>query len=147
MEPVEKAERVLSLEGGRNFRDMGGYEGADGRRVRWGKLYRAGGLGKLTQDGVYPPDWVTEAGKPVPGRAWRRYDVFGDDEAVAVTFSYGEAEHAIVARVDLTGYPTAVVVGARRAANIGFEVSHRSSPIDAVVEVDDMPSTAARGQA
>ena len=61
--------------------------------------------------GVYPPDWVTEAGKPVPGRAWRRYDVFGDDEAVAVTFSYGEAEHAIVARVDLTGYPTAVVLG------------------------------------
>jgi hypothetical protein len=69
------------------------------------------GLGKLTQGGVYPPDWVTEAGKPVPGRAWRRYDVFGDDEAVAVTFSYGEAEHAIVARVDLTGYPTAVVLG------------------------------------
>jgi len=69
------------------------------------------GLGKLTQAGVYPPDWVTEAGKPVPGRAWRRYDVFGDHEVVAVTFSYGEAEHAIVAQVDLTGFPTAVMVG------------------------------------
>jgi len=69
------------------------------------------GLGKLTQAGVYPPDWVTEAGKPVPGRAWRRYDVFGDHEAVAVTFSYGEAEHAIVAQVDRTGPPTAVMVG------------------------------------
>ncbi|MGH3256536.1 MAG: hypothetical protein ACRDOU_14285 [Streptosporangiaceae bacterium] len=69
------------------------------------------GLGKLTQAGVYPPDWVTEAGKPVPGRAWRRYDVFGDHEVVAVTFSYGEAEHAIVAQVDLTGLPTAVMVG------------------------------------
>jgi len=69
------------------------------------------GLGQLTQAGVYPPDWVTEAGKAVPGRAWRRYDVFGDHEAIAVTFSYGEAEHAIVAQVDLTGMPTAVMVG------------------------------------
>ena len=69
------------------------------------------GLGKLTQSGVYPPEWVTEAGKPVPGRAWRRYDVFGDHELVAVTFSYGEAEHAIVARVDLIGLPTALMVG------------------------------------
>ncbi len=69
------------------------------------------GLGRLTQAGVYPPDWVTEAGKPVPGRAWRRYDVFGDHEAIAVTFSHGEAEHAIVAQVDLTGLPTAVMVG------------------------------------
>jgi hypothetical protein len=69
------------------------------------------GLGRLTQAGVYPPDWVTEAGKPVPGRAWRRYDVFGDHEAVAVTFSHGEAEHAIVAQVDLSGLPTAVMVG------------------------------------
>ncbi len=69
------------------------------------------GLARLTQAGIYPPDWVTEAGRAVPGRAWRRYDVFGDHEAVAVTFSYGEAEHAIVAQVDLIGLPTAVMVG------------------------------------
>jgi hypothetical protein len=69
------------------------------------------GLGQLTSAGIYPPDWVTEAGKAVPGQAWRRYDVFGDHEAVAVTFSYGEAEHAIVAQVDLTGLPTVVMVG------------------------------------
>jgi hypothetical protein len=69
------------------------------------------GLGELTRAGVYPPDWVTEAGKAVPGRAWRRYDVFGDHEAVAVTFSYGEAEHAVVAQIDRTGLPTVVMVG------------------------------------
>jgi len=69
------------------------------------------GLGELTRAGVYPPDWVTEAGKAVPGRAWRRYDVFGDHEAVAVTFSYGEAEHAIVAQIDRTGLPAVVMVG------------------------------------
>jgi hypothetical protein len=69
------------------------------------------GLGRLTQAGVYPPDWVTEAGKAIPGRAWRRYDVFGDYEFVAVTFTYGDAEHAMVAQVDLTGMPTAVMAG------------------------------------
>ncbi len=68
------------------------------------------GLAQLTREGIYPPDWVTEAGKPVPGRAWRRYDVFGDGEAIALTFSYGEAEHALVAQVALTGPPTAVMI-------------------------------------
>jgi protein-tyrosine phosphatase len=42
------AERALPLEGGINFRDIGGYRTADGRRVRWGRLYRSGGLGNLT---------------------------------------------------------------------------------------------------
>jgi protein-tyrosine phosphatase len=36
--------RVLSLEGGRNFRDLGGYATADGRRVKWGRLYRSGSM-------------------------------------------------------------------------------------------------------
>ena len=42
------AERVLPLEGGRNFRDLGGYVAADGRRVKWGKLYRSGSMAQLT---------------------------------------------------------------------------------------------------
>src|SRR5271163_1994544 len=53
-------------------------------------------LARLTEAGFYPPDWVTEAGKAVPVAAWRRYDVFGDDEAIAVTFRYGEAEHGVI---------------------------------------------------
>jgi hypothetical protein len=68
-------------------------------------------LAELTGAGIYPPDWVTGVGKVTPGQAWRRYDVFGDDEAVAVTFSYGEAEHGIVVQVDLTGIPTATAIG------------------------------------
>ncbi len=36
--------RRLKLEGPVNFRDLGGYAGLDGRRVRWGRLYRADSL-------------------------------------------------------------------------------------------------------
>ena len=68
-------------------------------------------LAELTGEGVYPPEWVTEIGKATPGQAWRRYDVFGDDEAVAVTFSYGEAEHGIVVQIDLTGIPVVTAAG------------------------------------
>jgi hypothetical protein len=68
-------------------------------------------LAQLTDVGVYPPEWVTEIGKVTPGQAWRRYDVFGDDEAIATTFSYGDSEHGVVVQVDLTGIPMATAVG------------------------------------
>lgn len=47
-EPVKTAVRVLPLEGGRNFRDLGGYETADGRVVKWGQVYRSGVMAGLT---------------------------------------------------------------------------------------------------
>jgi hypothetical protein len=68
-------------------------------------------LAQLTEAGSYPPEWVTEAGKAVPVQAWRRYDIFGDEEAIAVTFRYGEAEHGIIGHMDLTGIPIAIAVG------------------------------------
>ena len=68
-------------------------------------------LAELTGEGIYPPEWVTEIGKVTPGQAWRRYDVFGDDEAMAVTFSYGETEHGLVVQVDLAGIPVATTIG------------------------------------
>jgi hypothetical protein len=68
-------------------------------------------LAELTGAGIYPPEWVTEVGKVTPGQAWRRYDVFGDDEAIVVTFGYGEAEHGIVVQVDLAGIPVANAIG------------------------------------
>ncbi len=33
-----------------NFRDLGGYPGADGRRIRWRRLFRADGLTRLDAD-------------------------------------------------------------------------------------------------
>lgn len=42
------AERALPLEQGSNFRDLGGYGSADGRHVRWGRIFRSGGTPLLT---------------------------------------------------------------------------------------------------
>jgi protein-tyrosine phosphatase len=40
--------RHIDLEGEPNFRDLGGYETADGRSVKWGEVYRSGQLPDLT---------------------------------------------------------------------------------------------------
>jgi protein-tyrosine phosphatase len=40
--------RVVSLEGGQNFRDMGGYPADDGRSVKWRTLFRSGSMHHLT---------------------------------------------------------------------------------------------------
>lgn len=42
--------RFVPLAGAPNFRDLGGYATADGRRVRWGQVYRSGALSHLTDD-------------------------------------------------------------------------------------------------
>ncbi len=41
-------QRLIALEGGCNFRDIGGYRTSDGRQVRWGRIYRSGVLSYLT---------------------------------------------------------------------------------------------------
>ncbi len=46
--PAAASTRVLALQGGRNFRDLGGYATEDGRSVRWRRLFRSGTLAQLT---------------------------------------------------------------------------------------------------
>ena len=93
-------------------------------------------LARLTKAGIYPPDWVTGAGKAVPDQAWRRYDVFGDDEAIAVTFRYGEAEHGIVGQIDLTGIPVAIAVGvAANAASLIEAMNREDDPFDRTEQI------------
>ncbi len=48
----EAPERHIKLEGEPNFRDLGGYETADGRTVKWREVFRTGELGKLTDADV-----------------------------------------------------------------------------------------------
>ncbi|MEJ2102832.1 MAG: tyrosine-protein phosphatase, partial [Desulfobacterales bacterium] len=43
-------ERRLPLQGSVNFRDLGGYQTSDGRRIKWGKLFRSDHLSRLTHD-------------------------------------------------------------------------------------------------
>ena len=47
-EAIILAERQLILQGSPNFRDLGGYQAADGRRLKWGRLYRSSKLSTLT---------------------------------------------------------------------------------------------------
>lgn len=56
------AERLLPLEGGRNFRDLGGYRVADGRQVRWGRIYRSGVMSGLTAGDM---DYLSKLGVKV----------------------------------------------------------------------------------
>ncbi|MDZ7784827.1 MAG: tyrosine-protein phosphatase [Halioglobus sp.] len=53
------AERRLSLQGAPNFRDLGGYEAGDGRRLKWGRLYRSSKLSSLSETDI---DYVRRLG-------------------------------------------------------------------------------------
>jgi len=47
---TEPFSRRLDFDGAVNFRDLGGYATADGRRTRWRRLFRADSLADLTPD-------------------------------------------------------------------------------------------------
>ena len=48
------AERLVAFDQVFNFRDLGGYQTADGRVVRWRTLFRADGVHRLTIDDIAP---------------------------------------------------------------------------------------------
>ncbi|MGI2729891.1 tyrosine-protein phosphatase [Bacillus cytotoxicus] len=56
---VTVAERRLPLQGAFNFRDLGGYETTDGRRVKWGKIFRSEELAGLTETDI---DYLQQSG-------------------------------------------------------------------------------------
>jgi protein-tyrosine phosphatase len=49
-ETLRVAERLLPLEQGSNFRDVGGYPAAGGKHVRWGMIFRSGAQPMLTAE-------------------------------------------------------------------------------------------------
>lgn len=46
---TDSLDRLIALEGAVNFRDLGGYAASGGTRTRWRQLFRADGLGELTE--------------------------------------------------------------------------------------------------
>jgi protein-tyrosine phosphatase len=49
---AKERDRRVKLEGQSNFRDLGGYRTTDGHSVKWGLIYRAGQLNKLSDADV-----------------------------------------------------------------------------------------------
>jgi protein-tyrosine phosphatase len=47
---IHIAERLIPLEQGSNFRDIGGYPAAEGKTVRWGLIYRSGATPLLSDN-------------------------------------------------------------------------------------------------
>ncbi|MDO5692096.1 MAG: tyrosine-protein phosphatase [Pseudomonadota bacterium] len=80
-------DRSLKLSGASNFRDLGGYTGADARPVRWRRLFRSDHLAALTpQDAeVFSALGVT-----------RVFDFRGVEERAAVPYDLpGVAQHSL----------------------------------------------------
>lgn len=46
----DSTQRKVGLQGAVNFRDIGGYQSNSGKTVKWGKLYRAAEINKLTEE-------------------------------------------------------------------------------------------------
>ena len=119
-------ERLLPLEGGSNFRDMGGYPAADGKRVVRGKLFRSGAPTSLTPKDMayldqfgfaaiidlrsseelelYPNHWAAQS--PQIDYLNVEYSIFGlaGDAAASTPASLGE----VVRSMDVTyrNFPT-----------------------------------------
>lgn len=72
---------MITLEGGRNFRDLGGYATADGRTVERGKVYRSGDLSNLTDGDVDSLERLHIC-TVVDLRSERQIEVFGPDRVL-----------------------------------------------------------------
>lgn len=48
-EIIKSSERLINLEMGSNFRDIGGYKTNNGKFVKWGKIYRTGATSMLNE--------------------------------------------------------------------------------------------------
>lgn len=110
-EAVRVAERLLPLEGGRNFRDLGGYTTPDGKRVKWGKVFRSGMMADLT-DSDY--DYLSDLGikvvcdlrereeREAEPTEWRT-----EPAASYVTWNYGGTNNQLMRDLFDGGVPTA----------------------------------------
>jgi protein-tyrosine phosphatase len=118
-EPMSDAPpRHLNLAGASNFRDLGGYPGADGRIVRWRQIFRSNHLGHLTEADI-------EMLRPLGLKS--AFDFRGTEERVAARCGLAE-----IAVHSLPIEPTVVAALRGRLAQ-GFALS----PTDALEVMRD----------
>jgi len=55
---------------------------------------------RLAAQGISEPAWAGSIGAPVPGDAWRYGDALGQQEAVTMSFWYGEQGHVVSVLLD-----------------------------------------------
>lgn len=97
---VRVAERLVSLEHGSNFRDIGGYSTTGGKHVRWGMIYRSGATPLLTDT-----DMKTVAGLKLANMVDLRSS---EERQLAPSKIYGVPYHAV-------GYSINAILGAMRS--------------------------------
>lgn len=85
-------QRMLDLEGGVNFRELGGYSTVDGKHVKWQKILRSGNMTDLTDNDL---EYLTDYGL--------RIDV--DFRSPAETEYYADRYPEKAAYVNLPVYP------------------------------------------
>ncbi len=115
------------LEGGRNFRDLGGYPTQDGRTVKWGVIFRSGSMARLTQ-----ADWDLLSARGIRAlcdfRTTREREVepFGwiDTEGLSYWARDYETSFAELRKTMQSGFATG------QAAREGMMAGYRRLPYD-----------------
>jgi len=115
-EVLTVAEREIPFEGGVNFRDIGGYRTTDGRYTAWGKVYRAGALGELTDDDMTR---LTNVGLRTA------CDLRTEEEALELPDRLPES---------VTYLPMHIVMGGTRRRQVRTLMKYRSRMDEAMVE-------------
>jgi hypothetical protein len=101
-------------------------------------------LGEVTRAGHYPPEWAAAIGRATPGQAWRRHDVYGDTETIVVSYSYGDAEHAVLVQIDRCREPS--VLAAMVAGDMETLRSTLDTEDDPLVRVEPIELADARAR-
>lgn len=55
---ADSSQRLVHMQGAVNFRDIGGYRTADGKAVKWGKIYRSASIARLTDSDMHIMDSI-----------------------------------------------------------------------------------------
>lgn len=108
---MEQTLREVKLEGSYNFRELGGYEAKDGRRIKSGLLYRSGNLSRLTESDkkvisnlgitnicdLRDDDEIEKHPDPVmEGVKWNHVPIINDEKAIRQAGDLGQFQNELI---------------------------------------------------